>query len=348
MACSSGTSWVPVANPFRAFDLPLALADIQHAAWIRIHPHLRIDGNMTGSRTRATRFVLNPISTGRHPGIEDLIRRNVGREGRKVDIARTARPGHATEIARQAAAEGVRVVVAVGGDGTIHEVANGLVGTDAALGIVPTGTGNALARAMGVPLDPAEACRSLAAACVRPIDVGRIDSRYFLTTAGVGIDAEVSRRFAGTRSGRRSFRRYALLTAKALRAFRPESLRLEVDGAPAISAAPLLATVANTPQYGHGATIAPGAVPDDGLLDLCILEGVGAFTMARHAYRLFNGTIDRMPGYRRVRVTRLRILRPRPGPYQADGESLMGGEVLEVHVVPKGLKVALPEAVRAG
>jgi diacylglycerol kinase family enzyme len=139
-----------------------------------------------------------------------------------------------------------------------------------------------------------------------------------------------------------------MLTARALWSFRPDALTIALDDGVTIDSRPVLLTAANTPEYGHGATIAPGALPDDGLLDVCIVDGVSAFTMVRHAYRLFNSTIGRMPGYRRVRTAGLKIARPRPGPYQADGESLMGGETLEILVVPKGLRVVLPESRLTG
>ena len=289
-----------------------------------------------------TRFIINPISAARHPGIEDLILQESGTIGETAEIVFTADAGHAIELARKAVGDQVDLVVAVGGDGTVNEVANGLVGSESALGILPLGTGNAFARAIGVPIKAAAACQMLATARITRIDVGRVGDRHFLSTMGVGVDAEVCRLFSGTPAGKRGFLRYAGLTAQAVRHYVPEHLTIDVDGRPWHQGTPLLATVANTSQFGHGATIAPDAVPDDGWLDLLFMEKPGLLRSIWHARRLFTGSIGRMPGTRMIRAQRIRIVRQRPGVIQMDGEPIHGDAVLDVEVVPKALRVAVP------
>jgi diacylglycerol kinase (ATP) len=289
-----------------------------------------------------TRFIINPISAARHSDIEGLIRQESLMAGMQSEIVRTARAGHALEFARESVRDQVDLVVAVGGDGTVNEVANGLVGSETTLGILPLGTGNAFARAIGVPINPAAACRMLATAEATWVDAGRVGDRVFLSTMGVGVDAEVCRLFSGTAAGKRGFLRYAGLTVQAIKSYVPAHLTIDVDGRPWHQGAPLLMTVANTPQLGHGATIAPGAVPDDGWLDILFAERLGLLRSVWHARRLFTGSIDRMPGAQTIRARRIRIVRERPGVIQMDGESIAGDAILDVEVVPKALRVAVP------
>lgn len=286
------------------------------------------------------RFIVNPSAGRRRGDVGALIRETLDRSGVEFEILWTQRRGHAETLAREAAETGDGLVVAAGGDGTVHEVASGLVGTETALGILPCGSGNGLARALKIPLDLRRACRALLSARVRRIDAGRVNGRPFFATAGTGLDALVAARFAG--SQRRGMLPYVVLTARTFFTCVPEEISLTLDGGPPLTARPILLTVANTQQYGGGAVIAPNARPDDGLLDVCLMEDISLFRALLHARRLFTGTIHRMPGVRLFQAASIQIVRPAPGPLQMDGEALRGEATLSVQVVPGALKVAVP------
>ena len=287
------------------------------------------------------RFIVNPSAGRRKGDVGALIRETLDRSGVDFEVLWTQRRGHAEALAREAAETGDDLVVAAGGDGTVHEVASGLVGTDTALGILPCGSGNGLARALGMPLDLRRACRALLSARVRPIDAGRVNGRYFFATAGTGLDALVAARYDERPGNRRGLFPYVVLTARTFFTRVPEEITLNLDNGPPLTARPILLTVANTRQYGGGAIIAPDARPDDGLLDVCLMEDVSLFRALFHARRLFTGTIHRMPGVRLFQAATVEIVRPAPAPFQMDGEALRGEAVLSIQVVPGALKVAI-------
>ncbi len=247
------------------------------------------------------------------------------------DLCHTERPGHATELAATGVSAGREVVVAVGGDGTVNEGGSARVGTGCLLGVVPLGSGNAFARALQLPLRPAAACRLLRDCRVTHLDVGRIDEHFFFSTAGIGIAAQVSARYAAG-AHRRGFLPYATAAVAAVRQSAPEPVAVAVDGEEFYAGPLALLTVANTGQYGYGLRIAPGARPDDGLLDVCLIGELGLPTLLRHGWRLFAGSVAGMPGAVVGRGRTIRIERAAAGPIQVDGESYQAGRVLDVGV----------------
>lgn len=288
------------------------------------------------------RFILNPRS-GRQgrasliPHLQDLI------AARSLDarLSVTEGPGHATILARDAVRSGCSRVVAVGGDGTVNEVAQALRNEPAALAIVPVGSGNGLARHLRLPVR-ASAALELAISAggrVAAIDTGTVNGRPFFNAAGLGLDAEVSRRFnALTRRGLPAYLRTGLA---AFAKQRPEKCRVTSGGRTDTWDA-LLITVANSEQYGNGAVIAPGAKVDDGLLDLIAVGPVGPVAAAFLAVRLFLGTFDRSTRVRRLQGTRFEIERAAPGAVHTDGETHGAPAALEFAVHPRSLRVLLP------
>lgn len=287
-------------------------------------------------------IIINPIA-GRARGSGGQARVDVARTVAAsldvdAEIVVTERPGHARDLAQAAVARGVAAVVAWGGDGTINEVASVLAFGAVPLGIVPAGSGNGLARELGIDLPPARAIAAALRADARAIDVGEVEDRLFISTAGVGVDAYVASRFNAPSSRRRGFLGYAGITARALASYAPVHYRITTAGAVADVRA-VLVTVANSAQFGNGARIAPGARVDDGLLDLVVLQERSRLTTLVHLPRLFTGSVARVPGCRLQKVTEVTIEADEPMTFHVDGESCEGGTRLHARVHPGALKV---------
>ena len=251
----------------------------------------------------------------------------------------TERIGHGRELAAAAASAGARLVIAWGGDGTISEVASSLIGSNVALGIVPAGSGNGLARELGIARRPAAAIADAVRATPSAIDVGDVEGRYFVNTAGIGFDAHIASQFATAR--RRGFLGYVNVTVRALTSYVPLEYRISVDGgAPQIVRA-VLVTIANSAQFGNGARIAPGARVDDGELDLVTFEERSRFRTVCALPRLFNGTANRVAGCSTTRLHEVTITADAPLTFHVDGEPVTGGTTLRARVHPAALRVAV-------
>lgn len=291
-------------------------------------------------------FIVNPFS-GTRTGTRNLVRfieESVKTAGSEYEIAYIQGPGDGARLSREAIAQGFELVAAVGGDGTVNEVGQGIVGTTAALAVIPAGSGNGFARTLGIPLDHRAALRLLLAPEIRAMDAGTINSRYFFNMAGIGLDAAISKRFE--QYSRRGLGIYFLAGIKTYFAFAAAPVTIHHAGETA-ALEPMVLSIANGPQYGSGAIIAPRARVDDGMLDVCILEKLPAWRAAANVYRLFNGTIDRMKGYRSFQTSALTIERPEPGVIHVDGEPCMEQARLEIRVLPGTLRVAVGENAAA-
>jgi YegS/Rv2252/BmrU family lipid kinase len=288
--------------------------------------------------------VVNPISgTG---GRGDVARRraelassHIANRGFGVDVHVTERPGHARELAHAAAAAGVSTIVAWGGDGTVNEVGSALAFRPVTLGIVPGGSGNGLARELGVPFDPARALDVALSGRARQIDAGDLDGRLFFNVAGIGLDACVAHRFAG--GVRRGFTRYAAVTLQELFAYVPEEHSITADGR-TLRARTLVIALANTRQYGNGAVIAPDAVVDDGRLDLVVISARPLARALVQLPRLFTGGITRLAGVTSCSAAAIQVTASRPMLLHVDGEPATGGASLAARVHPRALRVAVP------
>jgi YegS/Rv2252/BmrU family lipid kinase len=261
------------------------------------------------------------------------------------DLTVTEGPGHATELAQQAAAAGAELVLSVGGDGTANEVARGLIGSAAALGIVPAGSGNGLARALRLPLKPLLALDALENGVRRRIDVGLLNGKPFLNVAGIGFDAVVSRAFhdSGRRGGRRGLLGYLRLSLREMIRYRAPRLVIEAGGE-RLEVRPFVLTIANGPQYGSGAVINPGGRLDDGQLEIVILDDGPLLGLLAAAPRLFLGSVERIAGYRRLRVQRATVTAEAGVPLHCDGDPAPETERIEISLEPRALTIVTPAA----
>jgi diacylglycerol kinase (ATP) len=270
-----------------------------------------------------------------------LLRNFIAARSLNAELLLTEGPGHATVLARDAVREGCGRVIAVGGDGTVNEVAQALRYTPAVLGIVPTGSGNGLARHLRLP-GPAAAALELATAPharVADLDTGAVNGRPFFNAMGLGLDAEISRRF--NRLTRRGLPAYVRTALGAFLTSRTEPCVISAGGQSEAMEI-LLVAIANSDQYGNGARIAPGARADDGLLDLIAVGRVGPLGAAILGARLFLGSFDRGRQVKRLRGPRFRIERTAPGVIHTDGEVHSADAHLEVVVHPRSLRVVIP------
>ncbi len=275
-------------------------------------------------------YIINPISgTQRKQGIAELAETLTDRSVYDVELAYTEYAGHASVLAAEAIEKGFDVVVAVGGDGTVNEVARALVHTPVALGILPCGSGNGLARHLHIPLEPRKAIEIINRNVVQSLDYGTINSRPFFCTCGVGFDAFVSQKFA--ESGRRGLLTYVENTLKEGLLYKPQTYTIESDSSREECKAFLIAC-ANASQYGNDAYIAPNASMKDGLFDVVVMEPFNAIDAPQVALQLFKGTLPENSHVKTFQANRLVIHRDSEGAAHCDGDPFLTGATIEIEM----------------
>lgn len=290
--------------------------------------------------------VLNArAGSGRARRAWDAAARAWGRDGLEVAHAHTEGPGHAETLAADAVRAGWPVVVAMGGDGTIHEVVNGLLraaGEDGApppLGIVPCGSGNDFVKALGTPTDPEAAARALARAPGRPVDAGRVNQRHFVNGVGVGFDARVAFR-ARSIPWLKGTPLYGTALLAELRRNVSPSVRLRIDGVDVAHEPVTLITVSNGPSHGGGFLLCPAARADDGALDVLVAASLPRRGILRFLARSLKGSHGGLPGIRFHLGRSVEITSDDPLPVHVDGELLdHAAHRLAIDVLPGRLKV---------
>ncbi|WP_426061999.1 diacylglycerol/lipid kinase family protein [Hymenobacter sp. B1770] len=286
-----------------------------------------------------TCFILNPMAgPSRRLDMPALIAEHFGALEADYEIRLTEFAGHAVELAKQAAADGFRVVAAVGGDGTVNEVGRGLLGTDAALGIVPQGSGNGLARHLEVPLALPAALRRLARPTFSRMDVGVMNGHPFFCTAGLGFDAHVSQHFA--EAGSRGLSTYLRVTLREYRRYLPVPVRVELNGQIEQTNCYVLA-FANASQYGNNAYIAPLADLRDGLLDVCLIDALPVIRAMKVSLGMALGNLPQSKAAEYFRVPRGRVSAQAPIGFHVDGDYLGHATEFEIEVMPLALAVAV-------
>jgi YegS/Rv2252/BmrU family lipid kinase len=265
----------------------------------------------------------------------------VEEHGERPEVFVTERPGHACELANAAVIRGARLVVAWGGDGTINDVASALAFREhAAMGIIPAGSGNGLARVLGIDTRPERALKEALAAAPRRIDVGQLGGRLFVNVAGFGFDAEIAARFNGPDNRIRGLAGYALLTARGLMSYSARRYEIAARGRRR-SVRALLVAVANGIEFGNQIRIAPTASVDDGALDLVVVEERSRLTTVWNMRRLLTKSIERASIWSCERVTEATIESDAPILFHVDGEPVAGGTRLEVRIHPGALRVCV-------
>lgn len=299
---------------------------------------------------RQIAVIINPIAGtgGRRDAARERAERAaslVSERGLDAQVLVTERPGHARELTQAVLAQGVTTVVAWGGDGTVNEVASVVAFHDATLVVVPSGSGNGLARELRIPSDPSRAFAAAFAGRACRIDAGELDDRLFFNVAGVGLDARVAHRFAADGLARRGLRRYLVVTARELFTYKPDYHTVVTDGT-ALRVRPMLIAIANSRQYGNGAVIAPAARVDDGKLDVVIVEGRSPMAALAQVPRLFMGRIAHARGVTSVPAVDIQVQSQHAVQYHVDGEPYVGGVSMTARPRPGALRVAVPANAR--
>lgn len=293
------------------------------------------------------RVILNPLA-GRAVPLADLVRllQPLEADGWEITLAATDLPGETTALARAAVADGCEVVVAVGGDGTVNEVMQALVGTRVALGVLPTGTGNVWAAQVGIPTDLARAVKVLREGWLRRVDVGIAGDRYFLLMAGVGYDAAVTRSTSSKTKRRLGILAYVVAGVSVALGYVGWPMTINVNGDQRQYRA-LLVVLGNSRRYGGPVSVTAEARIDDGLLDVCVFKGVGFLHAAWYVFAVLLGRHLRDPGVVYFRAARLRIGSERTLFVQVDGETI-GTTPMAFGVRPRALSVVVPFAAAPG
>lgn len=268
---------------------------------------------------RSIVFIINPISgTGSKDVIPSLIERHIDRDIYDVELRFTKYAGHAQKIATQCKDEGKDIVVAVGGDGTVNEVARSIIDSKTALGIVPCGSGNGLARHLMLPMSVKGALDVINVGLIHQLDYGVIDNHPFFCTCGMGFDAFISKKFAD--AGKRGMLTYLENVLLEGLSYEPDTYEITLDGNDAQRYKAFLVSVANASQYGNDAYIAPQASMSDGLLDVVIMEPFDIIEAPQVGIELMNKTIDKSSKIKCFKAKDIMIRRSKPGVIHFDGD----------------------------
>lgn len=286
--------------------------------------------------------IINPISGGKSKNnVPELLREAYNDREEELFISYTKRAGHASLIAHRAIEEGYQTIIAIGGDGTVNEVAQALLHTDVSFGIIPMGSGNGLARALGISMNTQKAIQQLCSSREIWIDSCKINDKPFFCTTGMGFDAEVSHRFS--ESATRGALSYVRTAVTEYIRFKPQHYRLTLDTDNTLETNAFVIAIANASQYGNNAYIAPNASMTDGLMDLVILKPFSEIEMPQVVMQLFTKKLEKNSNrYSTHQVKSVRIERLQEGPIHIDGEPIIMPRVLEVGIVPHSLKVLAP------
>lgn len=288
--------------------------------------------------------VINPIAgPGRSRTLDAcsaLARTSLGRAGYDVDVCITTGPDAAQSFASAAVDAGHELVVAWGGDGTVNGVGAALAGTTVAMAIIPGGSGNGLARDLGVPLDAPSAFEVAGTGTNRAIDAGELDGSLFFNVAGIGLDASIADRMA-LPGARRGLLGYVAATLSELPAYRPRDYAIAFPGGDAapISSPALFVALANSRQYGNGAQIAPHALLDDGQIDIVVVRPLSLVGVASRIPAFFNGTLKADEQVFMRTAAEASISCDQDIWFHVDGEPRRGGSTVVLRTRPRTLLV---------
>ena len=292
---------------------------------------------------RKALFIINPISGGKKKdGVPELIEKHLDTEVFESVIVFSDGVSHARQIAKEAVNK-FDLIVAVGGDGTVNEVASAIVGTATPLGIIPFGSGNGLSRFLQIPMDTEKAIKNLSTGHVEVIDSAKLNGKPFFNMAGMGFDAHISEVFSHGK--KRGFFTYLKSSIQEVFKYQPQVYHLEVDGVVYDRDAFML-SFANSSQYGNNVHIAPHASVQDGLLDICVIKKMPVWKFVVLGISTLRKTSDKTNYVEIIRGKHINIKRSGPGPVHLDGEPQIADADVSIEVIPGSLKVIVGSAYK--
>ncbi len=286
-------------------------------------------------------FIINPIAGGKQKqNIPALIDANLDKTKFNPNFSFTEYVGHAAEIAAEAANKNFDVVVAVGGDGTINEIASVVMKYNKVLGIIPQGSGNGLARFLKIPMNTAGAIRVINGMRITQMDTATFNDKCYFNMAGMGFDAHISAIFASRKE--RGLAGYVKLGLKEMLSYKPEIYRIQVDGREYKREA-FVVSIANSSQYGNNTYISPEASVTDGLLDVCIVKSFPLYRLPLLAYAMIRGITHRSDMVEIIKGKDIHISRAHDAAIHIDGEPFPMGKEIAISIVPLSLKIITPD-----
>ncbi|MEI6766826.1 MAG: diacylglycerol kinase family protein [Bacteroidota bacterium] len=289
---------------------------------------------------RKIRFIINPVSgIGRQRIVERRVEKYLDHSKFEHEICYTEFAGHAVDLSRDAAEQGVDIVVAAGGDGSINEVARGVLGSKTAIGIIPVGSGNGLAHFLRIPRSIKKALRIINRHNVKIIDTANINDKLFVSIAGIGFDAYVAEKFA--RSTVRGFWTYAWIILKEYTLFKSNHFKFYINGE-MIKRRAFMVSFANSDQFGFNCAIAPKAKIDDGLLDVCIVSKPNILFAPLLVPLMFAKVIDITPWIEIIRTSEIHCFQLKNFIAHIDGDQVHLTKELIVKVNPASVRVLVP------
>ena len=282
-------------------------------------------------------FIINPVSGGKSKeNIINLVNRNLSKELFDPAFEFSTSIGHANSLAVAAVAGNTDIIVAVGGDGTINEVASAVVNSDKIMGVIPFGSGNGLARSLKIATNKRNAILQLNRLNVGRIDTGLFNGRNFFNMAGLGFDARMSASFANDK--KRGLKGYIRTAFGEISQYKSEKYSLDIDGKK-IDREAFMICIANSSQFGNNAHISPKASLTDGLLDVCIIKPFPLYHFPVMGIHMFFKTADRSKYVEIIRGKAIRISRQEAGVIHLDGEPQIMGKEIEIMVNPLNLSI---------
>ncbi len=287
-------------------------------------------------------FIINPIAGRKKSGsITEIIGENLDLKRWDPSFFFTENPGHGTDLVEKAIKDGIDTVVAVGGDGTINEVASACLYKPVKLGVIPRGSGNGLARELKIPISSIKAVKCINEEITSKIDVGLVNGKNFFCTCGTGFDAKIGHKFA--KNTKRGFLTYIKITIREYFKFKPKKLKIIIDNEK-IKRKVFLLTIANAKQFGNNAFIAPAAKLDDGYFDICILKPFPWYKSVIIGYRLFNGTMDKSKYIEIIRAKKIVLPKKKNFKFHIDGEPCIFKGPVKIEMMPLALNVISPNS----
>jgi diacylglycerol kinase (ATP) len=282
-------------------------------------------------------FIINPVSGGKNKSkIPTLIDSFLDKSKFNANFCYTEYIGHAAELAEEAAQKNFDVITAVGGDGTINEVATVVMKYSKILAIIPQGSGNGLARFLKIPMSPSKAIALINTYKVDCIDTGKLNGRFFFNIAGIGFDAHISAAFANNKT--RGLKGYVSMFLKEMTNYKSQEYAIEIDGVVYHKKA-FAVSIANSSQYGNNVFISPKSSATDGLLDVCIVKSFPLYQLPVLVYQMIRATTHRSNLVEIIRGKHIKITRPKEDSIHLDGEAFLMGKEIEAQIMPLSLNI---------